>query len=168
MSVTPAARSSGALAILGLRLTLALLFLTVWRANLHKSLYHAKPYAALIRSYARSGDAPGVWQSVMRLAADHAAVASKVQLVTELGFGLLLLLGLATRPVAAAAGLYLSSLWLSELGVPHLWEWSLVFPALVAFYLAIVSAGRPYGLDAVVLHRQPFARLPRWATGAGP
>ena len=38
-------------------------------------------------------------------------------------------------------------------------------PALVAFLLAIVSAGRIRGLDALLLDRGPLDRLPRWAKG---
>jgi uncharacterized membrane protein YphA (DoxX/SURF4 family) len=144
---------------------LGLLFLSVWGSNLHKGLYHPGPYAALIDRYADTGDAPGPWKAVMRFVADHATVASKLQLVTEFLLGALLAVGLATRPVAVAAGVFLSALWLSEIGVPHEWVWSLVFPALVAFTLAIVSAGRVLGLDALVLDRRPLARLPGWARG---
>jgi uncharacterized membrane protein YphA (DoxX/SURF4 family) len=165
VSVTVASRSGGALAIVALRLALGLLFLTVWGSNLNKGLYNPGPYSALIDFYADTGDAPGLWKDVMRFVADQATVASKLQLVTELLFGILLVLGLATRPVGVASGLFLSSLWLSEIGVPNEWIWSLVFPSLVAFTLAIVSGGRVLGLDAFMLDRPPLARLPRWARG---
>ncbi len=165
MSVRRAPRSGGELAIVVLRLMLGLLFLSVWGSNLHKGLYDPGPYAALINRYADTGDAPAVWKDVMRFVADHAPVASKLQLATELVFGLLLALGLGTRAVGVAAGVFLSSLWVSEIGVPHEWIWALIFPALVAFYLALVSAGRVLGLDAIALDRPPLSRLPRWATG---
>lgn len=165
MSMRNASRSGGALSIVFLRVLLGLLFLSVWGSNVHKHLFDSGPYASLVRFYVDSGRAPGVWKDVMRFVADHAAIASKLQLVTELAFGILLVLGLATRPVGVAAGLYLSSLWLSEIGVPHEWIWSLVFPALVAFYLAVVSAGRVLGLDSRLLDRAPLSRLPPWATG---
>ena len=146
MSVTTATRSGGDRAILCLRLTLGLLFLSVWGSNLNKGLYDPGPYAALIDRYADTGDAPGLWKDVMRFVADNAAVASKLQLVTELAFGVLLVLGLATRIVAFSAGIFLSTLWLSEINVPNEWIWSLVFPALL-------------------LDRGPLDRLPRWAKG---
>ncbi len=165
MSVTTATRSGGDLAILGLRLTLGLLFLSVWGSNLNKGLYDPGPYAALIDRYADTGDAPGLWKDVMRFVADNAAVASKLQLMAEVTFGVLLVLGFATRIVAFLAGIFLSTLWLSEINVPNEWIWSLVFPALVAFLLAIVSAGRIRGLDAFLLDRGPLDRLPRWAKG---
>jgi len=165
VSVSTASRSGGGPAIAALRVMLGVLFLSVWASNLSKGLYDRGPYAALIDGYVATGKAPEAWKDVMRFVADHAAVASKLQLVTELAFGILLVVGLAVRPVAAAAGVFLSALWLSEVGVPHEWIWSLVFPALVAFYLAIVSGGRVLGLDALLLGRRPLSRLPRWATG---
>ncbi len=148
-----------------LRVTLAVLFLSVWASNLHKGFYSTHGYQGLIRSYVRSGNAPGPWKSVMRAVADAAAVTSKVQLVTELAFGLLLLAGVATRLVALGAALFLASLWLSEIGVPHEWIWSLVFPTLVALVVSLLSAGRTLGLDGWLLHREPLRRLPLWARG---
>jgi hypothetical protein len=147
------------------RVMLGVLFLSVWGSNLNKGLYGSGPYAALIRSYIDTGDAPGIWKDVMRFVADGAPFFSKAQLVTELAFGIALVLGVATRIVGLAAGLYLGSLWLSEIGVPHEWIWSLVFPALAAFAVSLLSAGRVLGLDALLLDRPPVARLPRWARG---
>ena len=79
--------------------------------------------------------------------------------------GVFLTLGLLTRLVGLAAGLFLSALWISEIGVPNEWIWSLVFPALAAFAVAFLSAGRSYGVDAALLDRAPLNRLPRWARG---
>lgn len=154
-----------ALVLLAFRLALGVLFLSVWGSNLDKGLYDPGPYANLIGVYADEGDAPGFWKDFMGFVADNAGVASKLQLVTELALGVLLTLGLATRPAGTVAGLFLTALWISEIGVPNEWVWSLVFPALAAFAVALLSAGRVYGLDAVLLERAPFNRLPRWATG---
>ena len=38
------------------------------------------------------------------------------------------------------------------------WVWSIVFPALAAFAVALCAAGRTFGLDGVL-----GGRLPRWA-----
>jgi uncharacterized membrane protein YphA (DoxX/SURF4 family) len=166
MSVIPARRSAGTNLVLVLfRVLLGVLFLSVWASNLHKGLYGADAYRGLIRGYVKNGDSPAAWKDVMTFAADHAAVFSKLQLVGELALGVLLVLGLATRPVGLAAGLFLGSLWLSEIGVPHEWVWSLVFPAVAAFAVGLLSAGRTLGLDALVLDRPPLDRLPRWAVG---
>jgi uncharacterized membrane protein YphA (DoxX/SURF4 family) len=147
------------------RLALGVLFLSVWGSNLDKGLYGSDPYANLINFYADEGDAPRLWKEFMRFVADNAAVASKLQLVTELVLGVLLTLGLATRPAGMVAGLFLTALWISEIGVPNEWIWSLVFPALAAFAVALLSAGRWCGLDGILLRRAPFNRWPRWATG---
>ena len=166
MSVTAAPRSGSVqLVLVVLRIMLGILFLSVWGANLHKGLYSPDAYAALIHFYAEQGDAPGIWKDIMRLVADQAAVFSKLQLLTELLFGVALVLGVATRLVGFSAGIFLSTLWLSEVGVPSEWIWSLVFPALVAFAVSLLSAGRVLGADALLLDRPPLDRLPRWATG---
>jgi uncharacterized membrane protein YphA (DoxX/SURF4 family) len=166
MSVNAAPRSGSAeLVAVTLRVTLAVLFLSVWASNLHKGLYSTDGYQALIRSYVHSGDAPGPWKSVMRAVADAGAVTSKLQLATELALGLLLLAGIATRLVALGAALFLASLWLSEIGVPHEWIWSLVFPTLAALAVSLLSAGRALGLDHWLLEREPLCRLPAWARG---
>jgi len=153
------------LVLLAFRVALGILFLSVWASNLDKGLYDPAPYANLIDFYVAEGEAPGFWKEVMEFVADQAVVASKLQLVTELTLGLLLTLGLATRPAGALAGLFLTALWISEINVPNEWIWSLVFPALAAFAVALLSAGRAYGIDGVLLERSPFNRLPRWVTG---
>ena len=166
MSVSAAPRSrSVEIVLLVFRVTLALLFLSVWASNLDKGLYGAGPYAALIEGYVDDGDAPGLWKEIMGFVADNASLFSKLQLVTELTLGVLLMLGLLTRIAAFVAGLFVTALWVSEIGVPNEWVWSLVFPALAAFALAWLSAGRAYGLDERLLRRPPLNRLPRWAIG---
>jgi len=179
MSVTSASRSGGtdiangvgaaenrihALFVL-IRVLLGVFFISVWVANLGKGLYGADGYAELIRGYADDGSTIGLWKEVMRFVADGAVVASKLQAATELAFGILLIGGLLTRITGIAAGLFLTSLFISELGVPDLWFWELPFIALTAFSIAAVSAGRRLGLDAYLLDRPPLSRLPRWARG---
>jgi uncharacterized membrane protein YphA (DoxX/SURF4 family) len=100
--------------------------------------------------------APEAWKSVMRLAADHAAVAAPLQAVTEMSFGVLLALGLFTRLVALSAGLFLTSLWVSEWGTA--WIWELLVPMAVAFALALGRGGHVWGIDGPLSRRWP--RLP--------
>ena len=152
MSVSKALRSRGAdntkIAFAALRVLLGLLFLTVWASNLHRGLYGPSGYEALIRRYVADGDAPGLWKDVMRLVADHAALFARVQLITELALGLLLLFGALIRPTGLVAWAFLTSLWISELGVPGEWAWSLVFPAVIAFVVALLPESRYLSLDA--------------------
>jgi len=149
----------------GLRISLGVLFLSVWAENLNKGLYGADAYAGLIRSYAEEGAAPSVWKELMGAIADGAAVFSKLQLVTELALGVLLTLGLFTRVAAGVACAYLTSLWISEVGVPDEWIWSLVFPALLALAVALLAEARAYSLDERLLGRPPLDRLPAWLRG---
>ena len=153
------------LVAVALRVALALLFLTTWGSNLHKGLYSATGYRGLIDYYARTGDAPTPWKAVMRSVARAATFTSKAQLVAELVFGVLLLAGIATRPVAFVAALFLSALWLSEIGVPHEWIWSLVFPTLASLAVSVLSGGRTLGLDGWLLDRRPLEHQPAWVRG---
>jgi len=149
VSVTQAPRSRGAeITLSGLRILLGVLFLSVWASNLHKGLYGPGDYAGLIRGYAAHGDAPALWKDVMGLVADHAAVFARLQLVGELALGLLLVLGLWLRVVGVLAWAFLLGLWISEIGAPGEWAWSLVFPAVVALAVAFVPEARRWSLDA--------------------
>jgi uncharacterized membrane protein YphA (DoxX/SURF4 family) len=159
MSAAPRSRSADTV-MAAFRVMLGVLFLSVWASNVDKGLYGAGEYAALIDGYAEDGDAPAFWKELMRSVADNAGAFSKLQLVAELAFGVLLALGLLTRLVALAAGLFLTAVWVSEIGVPNEWIWSLVFPAMAAFAVAWLPAARAYSLD-----ERLRGRLPRWATG---
>jgi uncharacterized membrane protein YphA (DoxX/SURF4 family) len=141
-----------------LRLTLGALFVWVFFENLGKDLYTPGGYSSLIHEYIEKGAAPAAWKAVMRFMADHAAVAAPAQAVTELGFGILLVVGLATRLVAFAAFGWLTSLWVSEWGIG--WIWELLVPMVVAACLALGGAGRRLGLDAALARRYPA--LPIW------
>src|SRR5712692_2397628 len=92
-----------------MRLGLGTMFLYVFFENLSKGLYSKDGYAGLINYYIEKGHAPGFWKNIMSLAASHVTVAGPMQAVMEIGFGLFLLLGLLTRPVALAAFLFLTS-----------------------------------------------------------
>ena len=99
-----------------LRLGLGSLFVWVFFENLGKGLYSPSGYSGLINFYIGKGHAPQLLKSVMAFMANHASVAGPMQGVTEITLGVLLLLGFLTRPVALAAFLFLSTLWLAEWG----------------------------------------------------
>jgi uncharacterized membrane protein YphA (DoxX/SURF4 family) len=141
-----------------LRLTLGVLFVWVFFENLGKDLYTPAGYAGLIHYYIEKGTAPAAWKAVMRFMADHAAVAAPAQAVIELGFGVLLVAGFATRLVGLAAFGWLTSLWVSEWGTA--WIWELLVPMVVAACVALGGAGRRLGLDAALARRYPA--VPLW------
>jgi uncharacterized membrane protein YphA (DoxX/SURF4 family) len=135
------------------RLTIGTMFVWVFFENLGKGLYSPGGYAGLINFYIQHDHAPAVWKSVMALAASHASMAAPLQGCTEISLGVLLLLGLFTRPAALVAFALLGSLWISELGTA--WIWELLVSVLASLALSVGSAGRTWGVDAFLARRRP-------------
>jgi len=140
------------------RLTIGAMFVWVFFENLGKGLYTAGGYSNLIHYYIKTSHSPGVWKAVMGLAANHAALAAPMQGLTEISLGILLVLGLLTRPAALVAFLFLGSLWISEWGTA--WIWELLVPVLASLGLAAGRAGRAWGIDARLAQRNPAS--PWW------
>ncbi len=140
------------------RLTIGAMFVWVFFENLGKGLYTPAGYANLINYYIKASHSPAAWKAVMGLAASHAAMAAPMQALTEISLGILLVIGLLTRPVAFVAFLYLGSLWISEWGTA--WIWELLVPVLASLGLAIGRAGRRWGVDALLSQRRPSS--PWW------
>jgi uncharacterized membrane protein YphA (DoxX/SURF4 family) len=152
MSSNPAGRGL-ALARIGI----GAMFVYVFFENYGKGLYTPTGYAELIKWYAENSSAPAIWKSIMGLAADNARVAAPMQGISEISFGVLLVLGLFTRPVALAAGAFLTSLWVSEWGTA--WIWELLVPLWTAFAVAVGAGGRCWGLDARLARKNPNSLL---------
>lgn len=140
------------------RFTIGAMFVWVFFENLGKGLYTAGGYAGLINYYIKAGHAPAAWKAVMAFAAQHASMAAPAQAVTEISLGVLLVLGLFTRPAAVVAFAFLTSLWISEWGTA--WIWELLVPVLVSLGLAVGRAGRGWGIDALLAQRKPLS--PWW------
>jgi uncharacterized membrane protein YphA (DoxX/SURF4 family) len=140
------------------RVTIGAMLVSVFFENLGKGLYRPAGYAGLIDYYIKQGHAPALWKTVMGLAASHAAMAAPLQAMTEISFGVLLVIGLLTRPVAFIAFLYLGSLWMSEWGTA--WIWELLVPVLASLGVSIGRAGRKWGIDAWLSERWPSS--PWW------
>jgi len=140
------------------RLTIGAMLVWVFFENLGKGLYTPGGYAGLINYYIKQGHAPAAWKAVMGLAASHAAMAAPMQAVTEISLGVLLVIGLLTRPLAFVAFLYLGSLWMSEWGTA--WIWELLVPVLASLGLAVGRAGRTWGVDAWLARQWPSS--PWW------
>jgi len=131
------------------------MFVWVFFENLGKDLYKPFNYAGLINGYIENGSAPAIWKSVMALAANHASMAAPLQGATEISVGVLLLLGLFTRPVALVACGFLASLWISEWGTA--WIWELLVPVLASLALVVGAAGRTWGVDSFLARKRQSA-----------
>jgi uncharacterized membrane protein YphA (DoxX/SURF4 family) len=149
----PASQARIGLALV--RLTIGAMFVWVFFENLGKGLYTPGGYAGLIKYYIQQGHAPSAWKSVMALAANHASMAAPLQALTESLLGVLLVLGLLTRPAGLVACAFLASLWISEWGTA--WIWELLVPVLASLALAVGRAGRKWGLDAILARGRPSA-----------
>jgi uncharacterized membrane protein YphA (DoxX/SURF4 family) len=136
-----------------LRVTLGALFLSTFFENLGKGLYGAKGYAGLIRYYIQYGHAPAVWKQVMGIPAAHAAIAGPAQAVLEASLGVLLILGLFSRPAALVAFGFLTGLWVSEWG--RGWIWELLVPMVVAAALTLGPSGKRAAVDVALMRHWP-------------
>src|SRR5947209_124689 len=104
------------------RLTIGAMFVWVFFENLGKGLYNPAGYASLINYYIKASHSPAAWKWVLGFMASHAAMAAPTQAATEISLGILLVIGLLTRPAAFVAFLFLGSLWVSEWGTSWIWE----------------------------------------------
>jgi len=140
------------------RMTIGAMFVSVFFENLGKGAYTAAGYAGLINYYIKASHSPAAWKWVMGLMAGHAAMVAPLQAAMEISLGILLVVGLLTRPAALVAFLFLSSLWVSEWGTS--WIWELLVPLLASLGLAVGRAGRAWGIDALLARRRPSS--PWW------
>jgi uncharacterized membrane protein YphA (DoxX/SURF4 family) len=153
-----AGQSHAATGLALVRVTIGAMFVWVFFENLGKGGYTAAGYAGVINYYIKNSHSPAAWKWVMGLMSSHAAMAAPMQGAMEISVGILLIIGLLTRPVAAVAFLFLSSLWISELGTS--WIWELLVPVVASLGLAVGRAGRAWGIDALLARRNPAS--PWW------
>jgi uncharacterized membrane protein YphA (DoxX/SURF4 family) len=140
------------------RLTIGAMLVWVFFENKGKGLYGPGGYAGLINYYIKSGHSPAAWKAIMGLMASHASIAAPMQAMLEISLGILLVIGLFTRPVAFVAFLWLGSLWISEWGTS--WIWELLVPVVASLGLAVGRAGRKWGVDAWLSRQWPTS--PWW------
>src|SRR5215470_7114269 len=135
------------------RVTIGVMFVWVFFENLGKGGYTAAGYAGVINYYIKNSHSPAAWKSVLGLMASHAAMAAPMQAMTEITLGILLIIGLFTRPAALVAFMFLGTLWFTELGTS--WIWELLVPVVASLGLAVGRAGRSWGIDALLARRSP-------------
>jgi uncharacterized membrane protein YphA (DoxX/SURF4 family) len=148
-----AGQPQAGIALAIVRLTVGAMFVWVFFENLGKHLYTPNGYAGLINYYIAHDKAPALWKAIMAQAAAHASIAAPLQGFTEITVGVLLLLGLLTRPTALVAFFFLGSLWVSEWGTS--WVWELLVPVMASLALSVGRAGRTWGVDSFLARRTP-------------
>ena len=157
-TVSFAGRPDAANGLALVRMTIGAMFVWVFFENLGKGAYTPAGYAGVINYYIKASHSPAAWKWVMGLMASYAAMVAPMQAATEISLGILLVLGLLTRPSAFVAFLFLASLWVSEWGTS--WIWELLVPVLASLGLAVGRAGRAWGIDALLARRRPSS--PWW------
>ncbi len=153
-----AGRPDAARGLALVRMTIGAMFVWVFFENLGKGGYSPAGYAGVINYYIKASHSPAAWKAVMGFMASHAAIVAPMQAMTEISVGVLLIIGLLTRPVAFVAFGFLASLWVSELGTS--WIWELLVPVVASLGLALGGAGRAWGIDALLARRRPAS--PWW------
>jgi len=153
-----AGQSHAAKGLALVRIIVGAMFVSVFFENLGKGGYTPAGYAGVINYYIKNSHSPAAWKSVMGFMASHAAMVAPTQAATEISLGILLVIGLLTRPAALVAFLFLGSLWISELGTS--WIWELLVPVVASLGLAVGRAGRAWGVDALLARRNPSS--PWW------
>src|SRR5260370_14117339 len=138
------------------RMTIGAMFVWVFFENLGKGAYSPAGYAGVINYYIKNGHSPAAWKLVLGFMSSHAAMIAPGQAAMELSLGILLVIGLLTRPAALVAFLFLGSPWITELGTS--WIWELLVPVIASLGLAVGRAGGAWGIDALLARRSPTSR----------
>jgi uncharacterized membrane protein YphA (DoxX/SURF4 family) len=135
------------------RIVVGAMFVWVFFENLGKGAYTPAGYSGVINYYIKNSHSPAAWKLVLGFMSSHAAMIAPGQAAMELSLGILLVIGLLTRPAALVAFLFLGSLWVTELGTS--WIWELLVPVIASLGLAVGRAGRAWGIDALLARRHP-------------
>jgi len=157
-TVSFAGQSDAAKGLALVRVTVGAMFVWVFFENLGKGAYTPAGYAGVINYYIKNSHSPAAWKLVLGFMSSHAAMVAPGQAVMEISVGILLVIGLLTRPVALIAFLFLGSLWVTEWGTS--WIWELLVPVVASLGLAVGCAGRAWGIDALLARRRPSS--PWW------
>lgn len=131
-----------------LRITLGVILLVTWWENLQKGLYQANNFAAFIGSLAAGHPIEPYRRFLTDVVIPNATIFSTFQLVTELGMGVALILGVFTPLAALGAVFFFLNLLLAYLN-PNTgeWIWTYVLLTVSAWTVAMSRAGRALGID---------------------
>lgn len=136
-----------------LRVTLGVIVLVAWFDNLDKDLYTADGLTGFINylfSEEGNNSSLGFYQSILDgVVVPAAGLVSKFQLVTELGIGIGLILGVFTRFFSLAAVIFFITVFLGYFGGNE-WIWTYVLLIAASLTVFLGWAGRSFGVDQLL------------------
>jgi len=144
-----------------LRVLLGIIFLVTWAENLRKGFYTPNGFRRFIELLADGHPLEFYRLFLLGVMAPGAGFVSFFQMIAELGMGLALLTGTLTRLAGLGATFFFLNLFLAYLN-PNLGEWIWTYVMLLALAVVITlgSAGRAWGVDALLAKRNEHPRWP--------
>ncbi len=144
-----------------LRILLGIILLVTWKENLDKGLYTPEGFRGFIEYLADGHPIEFYRGFLLGVVAPAAGLFAPFQMIIELGMGLALLSGTFTRLAGIAATFFFLNLFAAYLN-PNLgeWIWSYVMLIALALVVTFCSAGRAWGVDALLLKRRGEPRVP--------
>ena len=131
-----------------LRITLGVILLVTWWENLQKGLYQADNFAAFVNSLAAGHPMAAYGAFLSNVVAANATIFGTFQLITELGMGAALLLGLFTPLAGLGATFFFFNLFLAYLNpTTGEWIWTYVLLVVAALVVALTRSGLALGID---------------------
>lgn len=144
-----------------MRIMVGLMFLTTWASNLNKGLYTPDGLEDFLQGQLNE-ESPAFYRSFLEEVIIPAkAVFAPFQLVSEGLLGLVLLIGLFTRPAAVAGTFFMMNVYLLSIGTGE-WAWSYFLPIGLLGAVFFANAGRWLGLDVILVKRWGEPKLPLW------
>ncbi len=138
-----------------LRITLGIIILATWYANLQKGLYTADGLTGffnwLFDAQNGNGSSLGWYKAFLDTAViPIAGLFAPFQMIAELIMGLALLLGAFSRLFGFIAMLFFANIFLSYFGGQE-WIWIYILLFMSALTVALSAAGRKWGIDEWLL-----------------
>ena len=161
MTIVASADGRRRAALAAARIFIGLLFLSVWIYNLQHGYYWTSGYADFVRIYAHDTTTPLMASILNHVVIPHAAIFSKLQMVTEFALiGVPLTIGLFTPVSGLIGACFAIPLGLAANGKPGEWSGTYMMIVLLVLMAAFTQAGRTWGVDARLARRNPDPRLP--------
>ncbi len=144
-----------------LRVVLGIIFLVTWWENLQKGLYQGENFANFI-NWLADGHPIGFYGAFLTgVIVPMASVFGPFQMITELGMGLALLLGVFTPVASIGAAFFFLNLLMSYLN-PNTgeWIWTYVLLTAAAVVVGLAQSGRALGIDALLFKKRGKPPMP--------